>query len=427
MTARFNPKVPLMLAAAAVIAPLVGLSWDTRSEVLPQAKFQEWTMALAKHDHLALCRSGQLTNPVSKEAGYFAWFTHKLGTKNGSDETYDENNSFAYIVFAAGDKKWVYGEVEEEALVLRCERQKGTFENVEKLQLDRSDTMGEHNWEYRTVTIDGTRGPVVLAEEDGHNQGGDDTKAVDWLTLVSKANIDPGVLDSRDEVGSSAEGAVFQVEKEGAPQLGGLPPAKTYVTFGKKSWSGDADASMQVRVTGAGAKIRVGLTIQDDKFVPVADGADAHALLRGDHVEVWFCQGGDTKACDDSRVRQFGFAVPADASTQVKPLWLYPANIQGVPPVRVSFKDKEIVAELDLPAMGIKRPSGRWRMPFTVVFSDSDDPKAGQQTLVATSKLHRRDPSSFGLIVGGVEQRFPPLERVADFDSKLGRKIRKGR
>jgi hypothetical protein len=155
--------------------------------------------------------------------------------------------------------------------------------------------------------MDTARGPVVLAEEDGHNQGGDDTESVDWLTLVRKANIDPGVLDSRDEAGSSAEGSIFLVEREGSSQLGGLPPAKTYVTFGKKSWSGDADASMQVRVTGAGAKIRVSLTIRDDKFVPVPAEADARALLRGDHVEVWFCQGGDTKACDDSRVRRHAF------------------------------------------------------------------------------------------------------------------------
>jgi hypothetical protein len=89
-------------------------------------------MALAKYEHLDICRWGRLTNPVSKESGYFAWFTHKLATKNDSDETYDENNSFAYIVFAAGNKKWVYGEVEEEALVLRCDQKKGAFENAEK-------------------------------------------------------------------------------------------------------------------------------------------------------------------------------------------------------------------------------------------------------------------------------------------------------
>jgi len=103
-----------------------------------------------------------------------------------------------------------------------------------------------------------------------------------------------------------------------------------------------------------------------------------------------------------------------------------PAKMQGAPPARVTSNGKDIMAELDLNAMGIKKPSGRWRMPFTVVFSDSDDPKAGQQTLVASSKLQRRDPSSFGLLMGGVEQRFPSLARVTNFDSKLGRKIRKG-
>jgi len=420
MTARVDPRFPLVLVALTLLVGLPPL--EARSEIPSQAKFRDWSTALAKREHLTICRWGELTNPVTKESGYFAWFTHKLGTKNDADETYDENNSFAFIVFAAGSKQWVYGDVEENALVLRCERNRGVFEKADRLQLDRSDIMGGHNWEYRTVTMDGARGPIILAEEDGHNQGGDDTMAVNWLTLTRKAQAGAG---SGDDDGLSAEGAIFLVEKKGTPELEGLPPAQTYITFGKKSWTGEADASMKVGVTTSGGKIRVGLSIQDDKFVSVPDGADARALLRGDHVEVWFCQGGTTATCDDSLVRQFGFAVPAEASTQVKPIWLYPPKMQGAPPARITSSGKEIVAEIDIVAMGIKKPSGPWRMPFTVVFSDSDDPKAGQQTLVATSRLHRRDPSTFGLLVGGVEQRFPPLERVADFDSKQGRKIRK--
>jgi hypothetical protein len=422
MSTKFDFPFRRMLAVSALLACVTPL--QARAEAQPEEAFEAWSKGVAKREHLVICRWGQLTNPVTKDSGYFAWFTHKLGTKNDADEDYDDNNSFAFIVFTAGDKKWIYGDVEEDALVLRCEPKKGAFEKVEKLQLDRSDTMGEHNWEYRTVTIDWARGPVVLAEEDGHNQGGDDTMAVDWLTLTRKAETGVG---SSDEDGASAEGTVFLIEKEGVPRFDGLPPAKTYVIFGKKSWSGDADASMKVRVTGAGAKIRLALTIQDDKFVPVSDGADAHALLRGDHLEIWFCQGGATTPCDSSHVRQFGFAVPSDVSALVKPIWLYPAKMQGPPPARITSNEKDIVAELDLAAMGIRKPSARWRMPFTVVFSDSDDVKAGQQTLVASSKLQRLDPSSFGLLVGGVEQRFPSLARVADFDSKLGRKIRKGR
>jgi hypothetical protein len=395
-----------------------------RGESSTEGTFQTWSKDAAKRQHLDICRWGQLTNPATKEVGYFAWFTHKLGTKNDADELYDENNSFAFIVFATGDRKWIYGDVEEDALVLRCEQQSSAFEKLEKLQIDRSDAMGGHNWEYRTVSIDAARGPVVLAEEDGHNQGGDDTMAVDWVTLTRRAENGAG---SSDEDGSSAEGAVFLVEKEGVPRLDGLPPAKTYVTFGKKAWSGDADASMKVQVTGAGGKIRAVLKIQDDRFVPVPDGADARALLRGDHVEVWFCQGATAGACDDSQLRQFGFALPTEASAPIKPIWLYPAKVHGAPPARVTMENGSVVVDLDLAAMGIKKPSSKWRMPFTVVFSDSDDAKAGQQTLVATSNVRRRDPGSLGLIVGGVEQRFPSLGRVADFESKLGRKIRKGR
>jgi hypothetical protein len=400
------------------------LPLPARGESSTEGAFQAWSKDVAKRQHLEICRWGQLTNPVTKEAGYFVWFTHKLGTNSDADETYDENNSFAFIVFATGDRKWIYGDVEEDALVLKCEQQNGAFEKLEKLQLDRSDTLGGHNWEYRTVTMDAAMGPVVLAEEDGHNQGGDDTRVVDWVNLTRKSESGAG---SSDEVGGSSEGAVFLVEKEDAPKLVGLPPARTYVTFGKKAWSGDADASMKVQVTGAGGKIRAVLKIQDDKFVPVSDGTDAHALLRCDHVEVWFCQGATAGACGDSQVRQFGFALPTEASAPIKPIWLYPAKVHGTPPARVTSESGSVLIDLDVAAMGIKKPSSKWRMPFTVVFSDSDDAKAGQQTLVATSNLRRRDPGSFGLIVGGVEQRFPSLGRVADFESKLGRKIRKGR
>jgi hypothetical protein len=86
--------------------------------------------------------------------------------------------------------------------------------------------------------------------------------------------------------------------------------------------------------------------------------------------------------------------------------------------------DGKLMVELDMVALGVTDTSKLREIPFTVVFSDSDDPQAGQQTLVATSQLHRHDVASFGSIITGVENRLPPLEHVKKLTLELVRKLR---
>jgi len=392
-----------------------------RGDGISAAEFKKWSKALGKREGFDICRWGQLTNPLTKDTGFFAWFYDD----EGKGVTIDDNqkgDGFAYIAFAAGDKKWLYT-APGDVLELRCDEPTERFERREKLSIHRADGMGQHNWEDRDVTIDAQRGPILLCTKNGHNSGGaDDTSAVDWKTLVTTTEIKTGSNDG--EYSQEAQGAVFPIAKNPSQGLGDLPPAKTWVTFGKKAWSGPSDASINVKVAAVKGKFRISISVTDDKHIPVKVDADAAALLRGDHIEIWYDGPADNSRTTETQVRQFGFAIPEKASPPVKPLWLFPPRTKGSPPAQVLASDGNIMVELDMVALGVKDISQRHEIPFTVVFSDSDDPQAGQQTLVATSQLHRHDVASFGSIMTGVENRLPALEHVDEFTPALVRKLR---
>jgi hypothetical protein len=305
-----------------------------------------------------------------------------------------------------GDKKWLYTEPGD-VLELRCEEPSRTFEKQDYLTIHREDSAGGHNWEDRDVTVDAEHGPVMLRVQEGRNEGGgDDTNTVDWKALVKTAEIRVGAEPSDGGPGLTAQGAVFPIAKPGGQPLGDLPQARTWVTYGKKAWTGDPDASMAVRVTAAENKFVIRISVTDDKHVPVKAGADPAALLRGDHIEIWYSGSGR------SEPRQFGFPVPEASSQPAAPIWLFPAKSTGRPPARVTLQ---------------KSLSQRAEVPLTVVFSDSDDLAGGQQTLVATSQLHKRVVDSFGVIIAGIEGRLPPLDHVRPYTPALVRKLRPSR
>jgi hypothetical protein len=385
------------------------------------AEFKKWSKALGKRKGFDICRWGELTNPLTKETGFYAWFYGEDG-KGGTIDDDEGADGFAFIAFAAGDKKWLYTPPGD-ALELRCDEPTERFERRERLSIHRADGMGQHNWEDRDVTIDAQRGPVLLRTQDGHNSGGaDDTNEVDWKTLVATTEIHAGSDDG--EYSLEAQGAVFPIPKNPSQGLGDLPPAKTWVTFGKKAWSGPSDASINVKVTAAEGKFRISISVTDDQHISVKPDADAAALLRGDHIEIWYDRPADNSRTTETQEHQFGFAIPENASDPVKPIWLFPPRTKGSPPARVMASDGKLMVELDMVALGVTDTSKLREIPFTVVFSDSDDPQAGQQTLVATSQLHRHDVASFGSIITGVENRLPPLEHVKKLTLELVRKLR---
>ncbi len=392
-----------------------------RGETTSEAEFRKWSRDLGKQEGFAICRWGQLTNPLTKVTGYFAWFYDSSGRGLGvTDADSDKTDGFAYLAFAVGDKKWLYTEPGD-VLELPCEEPSRRFERRESLTIHRADSMGGHNWEDRDVTVDAELGPVVLRTQDGHNSGGgDDANTVDWKALVKTTEIHAGADPSDGEPSLTAQGALFPIFKPGLQGLGELPPARTWVTFGKKAWTGAADASMDVKVTAADKKFIVKISVTDDRHVPVKAGADPASLLRGDHIEIWYDAGGT------SGPRQFGFPIP-DAASPVAPLWLSPPKATGVPPAKISAQNHELVVELEMAALGVKDLFKAVEVPFTVVFSDSDDPAAGQQTLVATSQLHRKNWDSFGAITTGVVSRLPALEHVRVYTPALVRKLRPAR
>jgi hypothetical protein len=167
------------------------------------------------------------------------------------------------------------------------------------------------------------------------------------------------------------------------------PPAPVWVSWGKKNWSGDADAGLKVQWLRKDATVTLLATLQDDQPVPAAD-ASAKAILGADHLELWWSEPNG----ESVRAVQLGVSRTADG----KPVatWFQPPSrkSKALPSIRWTAPGR---FEVDLPVSwlvpkpkdGVTVHDGDVEPPsalaaFTVVFSDSDG--KGQETLVSTTE-----------------------------------------
>jgi hypothetical protein len=197
----------------------------------------------------------------------------------------------------------------------------------------------------------------------------------------------------------STEFALLPVLAQEAP----LPPTLNRLPVGRKHHAGPADASLRVSVLRESPDaLRVRLEVRDDLPRPVPEGASAARFLAADHLELWW-RPADTRAvCEETLkascpLRQLGLALRESGGVEAR--WLYPKKVKGPLPV-AELRDGRVEVVLPLSLLGYEetRLIDGWEVPFTAVFSDSDE-DSGQQTLIATSDLQWGVPASFGSLV----------------------------
>jgi hypothetical protein len=173
-----------------------------------------------------------------------------------------------------------------------------------------------------------------------------------------------------------------------------VPPVPVDVTYGAKRWTGKPDADFSVRVLVVPQGFRVELSAVDDRAVlPTAD-ADARAMVRADHFELWFCAGGEySSQCGTPA--QLGVARTAGGGAIAR--WLRP-HPAGAPVPTVSLEQNRLAVILPRALVGADVGTEPILVPLTVAYSDSDDAGAGQQTMVATAPIRRANPESPSLL-----------------------------
>ncbi len=211
----------------------------------------------------------------------------------------------------------------------------------------------------------------------------------------------------------STEFALLPVLAAEAP----LPPTLNRIPVGRKHHSGEADASLRVSVLREGPDaVRVRLEVRDDVPRPVPDGTSAARFLAANHLELWW-RPDERVSCEETlkascSLRQLGLALRESGGVEAR--WLYPKKAK-VPLPQAELRDGrvEVVIPLSLFGHAVAGPFEGLDVPFTAVFSDSDE-DSGQQTLIATSDLQWGVPASFGSLVfteGG--RRHPSPKRGA--------------
>jgi hypothetical protein len=199
---------------------------------------------------------------------------------------------------------------------------------------------------------------------------------------------------------------------EGSRWWAKVPAAPIDVTFGAKRWTGKPDADFNVRVVVVPQGLRVELAATDDRAVPPAADADPRAIVRADHFELWFCAEGEhSSECEDKPAQ---LAVARTAAGGALSRWLRP-HPRGAPAPAATIEKDHLVVVLPRALLGAE-PTGDVQpalVPLTIAYSDSDDPAAGQQTMVATARIKRAKPDPPSLLALPYDDRpFPRWTRA---------------
>lgn len=253
----------------------------------------------------------------------------------------------------------------------------------------------------------------VASESGGHSMETSSREAYDWEALTFNAASG----DIGGEHATKTNGAVVPVIDRPDAKL---PPVWNEPVSGKDKWTGAADASLSVRAAQKDGAVELALSATDDARLPVPPGTDAKAFLAADHLELWWavpreepCGPSEPKSC---AIRHLGIGAREDGSWDVR--WLEPAS-EPLP----SVTGKLEAFSVTVPVAWLAKPDrldGSWWAAFTAVYSDSDAAGAGQQTLVATSRLKWGKSGTFGRLVrlkGGA--RYPAVDAPLMVDAQV--------
>ena len=203
----------------------------------------------------------------------------------------------------------------------------------------------------------------------------------------------------------------------GAAAAKTVPKTTSYVIHGKQD--GPRDADLDVKAELDGGKVRLGVTVTDDRDLPLPSPRAPDAdFLRSDHLEIWL-QPGPRRA----EVRQLGVARLPDGTAHAR--WLHPRKLAAPLPAVAAPAPGRFTIELDAAALlGKPRfdPAIRHELPFAAAFSDSDQPGKRQETVIATSQLRWGKPETFGALIWFQNgARFPPVRGGSRADLQISR------
>jgi hypothetical protein len=357
--------------------------------------FRRWATALSEKQHRPLCALGALTYKDSKIPGRFAWF---------NDPAQPHVNR---LVLESAGRRWLFRRDERAdwgGTQLACAPGSPKWDELDGLTLEFVQKDSDVPQTSETITL--LDGEPVLLSDDG--RGAHDDYTTDWVGGTKEWG-DPHPLED-ERLPSQNQHMLFALP-EGSRWWAKVPAPPVDVTFGRKRWTGKADADLAVRVLVVPEGFRVELGATDDRAVPPADGADARAVVRADHFELWFCP--DFEEASGCKRPPAQLAVARTASGGVLAMWLRP--YPGMPVPAASLDGDCLVVTLPRAFLSAEpKPNGRPTLvPLTVAYSDSDDPAAGQQTMVATASIKKANPDQPSLLaVPDGDRPFPRWPRA---------------
>jgi hypothetical protein len=388
---------------AALVASALALAAGARASPTDSrdTAFQTWARAVADTEHGRICRWGALAHSDSRLPGRFVWFVDPARTHAH------------WIVFESGDRRWVASHAERAAtggIELRCPEEDGlAWSKLTQLSLAFSERSNTPDLEEVVTTVDGE---VVLLSESRRGHHDDDRRS--WVDGTHRWS-DPHPEGRDDRSGPTVDRMLFALPAR-SRWWGKLPAVPALVTFGRKRWTGasDADLSVRVLVDGAGQPLRIELAVRDDRTVPPPPDADLRTIVRSDHFELWFCADADSIACLQTPAQ---LAVAATRDGGAVSRWLRPPA-SGDPAPAVAVENDRLVLTLPRRLIGATaataaRAAAALVLPFTVAYSDSDDPASGQQTMVGTASIRNARPERPSLLaIPDGESPFPRWPRA---------------
>jgi hypothetical protein len=375
------------LAGLVAIAFLLDLSPSSAAPPDGKGEFLRWANEVARAKKLLVCRAGQLRYP-GEEVGYFA----ALG-----DPKLDiplVSSSEQIVLLSNGRKHWRY---EQTALTVHigC-TVPARWEEIDTLTIHAQDLATRWLWDEEEVTF--VSGEPVMLKEVHSDIDGD--TSVDWLKATEESD-DAHWEDGGGLTPAGTHGMLIALPAGSRWIKSWKTP--TFVSFGEKNRTGSADADLAAYALDLNkAGIRIVVDVTDDRAVPTPAKANARALVRSDHLELWWVPG------DSSEAKQLGVGMRADGSADVR--WLMPAaSTEKVPEVRRTGSHFEIDLSLATLGFDAKKPDGGGSLPFTIAFSDADEAGAKQQTVIATSPVRWNRRETFGELIRlpSNSRRFP--------------------
>ena len=370
-----------MRALAWVVAIVFLLEPSPSTAAAPpdgKAEFLRWAKEVAGAKKLLVCRAGQLRLP-GEEAGYFA----ALG-----DPKLDiplESSSNQIVLLSSGKKHWRY---EQTALTVHigC-AVPAPWEELDTLTVHAQDLATRWLWDEEEVTF--VSGEPVMLKEVHSDIDGD--TSVDWLEATEESHDANWEGGARGRTRAGTHGMLVALPTGSRWIKSWKTP--TFVSFGEKNRTGPADADLAAYALDLNkAGIRIVVDVTDDRAVPTPAKANARALVRSDHLELWWIPG------DSAEAKQLGIGMRADGSADVR--WLMPAaSTEKVPQVRRTGSHFEIDLSLATLGLDANKPDGDRRVPFTIAFSDADEAGAKQQTMIATSPIRWNRRETFGELI----------------------------